>query len=210
MIGGLLGANTPAFADQPAGTIGIGQWVTVTNTGDALVAISRVRVLEDDDASAGDFLLTTDRCTDETLAPGESRTLTLTFRSGARDVGEYTSALQAFEAASGAAVEVPLALTVTQGTDAEEGTAEPETASLSVYPNPSAGEAVVELTLSEASETRVVLFDVLGREVAVLHDGPLGTGSHRLALDGRRLPSGVYLVRVEGATSLSRRITLVP
>ncbi len=63
---------------------------------------------------------------DGTLAPGASREIALTFRAGARGVGDYTSALQAFDAATGEAVEVALTLTVTQGTDAEDETTAPE------------------------------------------------------------------------------------
>ena len=100
---------------------------------------------------------------DGTLAPGENREIILTFRSGARDVGEYTSSLQAFEAESGVAVEVPLVLTVTQGTGTEDEARAPEAASLAVYPNPSDGSAVVALTNPEAAGVRVELFDVAGR-----------------------------------------------
>ena len=45
---------------------------------------------------------------------------------------------------------------------------------------------------------RVTLVDALGRTVAVLHDGPLA-GRTRLAIDGRSLAPGVYVVRVESA-----------
>ena len=135
---------------------------------------------------------------DGTLAPGESRTLTLTFRPGGRAIGEYIATLQAFEAETGEAVEVPLSMEVTQGTDTEDEADVPEASSLSVYPNPMRGAATVALTLGVASEVRVAVYDVLGREVAVLHEGPLGAGMHELRLNGRSLPSGLYLVRVVG------------
>ncbi len=147
---------------------------------------------------------------DGTLAPDESRTITLAFRAGAREVGDYTSALQAFDAETGEAVEVPLSLTVTQGTAAEDGTTEPKALSLSVYPNPSAGGATVALTLDAASEVRVVVYDVLGRQVAVLHAGPLSMGEHAFALDRRTLPAGLYLVQAEGGGQrFTERTTLV-
>lgn len=46
---------------------------------------------------------------------------------------------------------------------------------------------------------RVTLTDALGRLVAVLHDGPLATTS-RIAIDGRTLAPGVYVVRAESAS----------
>jgi hypothetical protein len=55
----------------------------------------------------------------------------------------------------------------------------------------------------------MALYDVLGREVAVLHDGPLAAGAHRLALDASRLPPGVYVVRAVGAgLGLRRSVTV--
>jgi hypothetical protein len=147
---------------------------------------------------------------DGTLAPGESREVTLTFRAGTRAVGDYTSALQALDAATGEAVEVPLVLTVTQGTDAEDETAAPEPSSLSVYPNPTSASAIVALTLETASDMRVSVYDVLGRRVATLAEGPLAAGAHRFALDAQALPSGVYVVRAKaGDVVLSERITVV-
>ena len=147
---------------------------------------------------------------DGELGPGDSVEVPLTFRPGARPVGTYEAALQVFDAATDAVVEVPLSLTVTEGTDAEEEGAEPEAVALSVYPNPSAGSATVALTLAEPSEVRVAVYDVLGREVAVLHEGRFSAGSHRLVFDGAELPSGLYLVGVESnGFSATRRVTLM-
>ncbi|MEM1043992.1 MAG: T9SS type A sorting domain-containing protein, partial [Bacteroidota bacterium] len=65
-------------------------------------------------------------------------------------------------------------------------------------------------TLPEAGEATVAVFDVLGRRVARLHAGPLAGGTHRFRLEAAGLPSGVYLVRVEGGgASLVRRLTVV-
>ncbi len=147
---------------------------------------------------------------DGMLAPGESREVALTFRPGAREVGEYTASLQVFEAESGEAVEVPLTLTVVPGVDTEDGAAPEEASGLEVYPNPSRSAATVSLTLDAASEVRVVVYDVLGRVVAVLHAGPLGAGEYALAFETEGLPAGIYLVRVEsGEHRLTDRITLL-
>ena len=139
-----------------------------------------------------------DAAWDGTLAPGESREITLTFRAGARAVGDYTSALQAFDAATGEAVEVPLTLAVTQGTEAEDEAEVPAASSLIVYPNPTRVAATVALTLRDAADVRVVAYDVLGRRVAVLHEGALAVGDHAFRLDLSALPAGTYFVRFEG------------
>ena len=83
-------------------------------------------------------------------------------------------------------------------------------AALAVAPNPVRGESAVTLTLAAPGAVSVAVLDVLGREVAQLHDGPLSAGAHRLALDAERLPAGVYVVRATtpGGTT-SRTLTVV-
>ncbi len=75
----------------------------------------------------------------------------------------------------------------------------------SVRPNPSAGAIRVSLTLAEVADVRVAVFDALGREVALLREGPAPEGALGLSLDGTALPAGVYVVRavVRGAAGSS-------
>ncbi|MEM6784257.1 MAG: T9SS type A sorting domain-containing protein, partial [Bacteroidota bacterium] len=80
---------------------------------------------------------------------------------------------------------------------------------LAVYPNPTGGTATVALFVGTATEARVVVYDVLGRAVARLHDGA-ATARLRLSLDTASLPAGVYVVRAEaGDAVLTRRLTVV-
>ena len=53
------------------------------------------------------------------------------------------------------------------------------------------------LTLAAASDVSVVLYDVLGREAAVVHRGRLDAGVHRLVLDAGLLPAGTYVARAQ-------------
>jgi predicted extracellular nuclease len=55
-------ATTPTFPDQAAGTFGPSQTVTVTNTGDAPLHVSGVRVTDADEGSSDDFRIALDRC----------------------------------------------------------------------------------------------------------------------------------------------------
>ncbi len=78
------------------------------------------------------------------------------------------------------------------------------------FPNPFIAQTDFHFDLTRATRVRLHIFDLLGREVARLHDAFLGPGSHRLTWlpDGR--PAGLYLVRLEAGTQvLTRRITLV-
>jgi hypothetical protein len=81
-VGPLLSTDTPAFPQQAVGTIGPGQWVTLTDSGDANVQITRVAIAEANEESAGDFLLSADHCTGATLVPGEACRVQIRFAPG--------------------------------------------------------------------------------------------------------------------------------
>ncbi len=82
--------------------------------------------------------------------------------------------------------------------------------SLAVTPNPvGVSGARVRYAVSQGGGRRVSLYDVLGREVAVLVDGAAGAGEHEVELDVDRLVPGVYSVRLTAGTDvLTRRITV--
>lgn len=76
-------------------------------------------------------------------------------------------------------------------------------------PNPFTTGTVVAFDLPELAAVRLAVYDVLGREVAVLAEGGLEAGRYTLVFDGQRLPAGVYVVRLQaGAFTASRRMTL--
>ncbi|MEM0961971.1 MAG: T9SS type A sorting domain-containing protein [Bacteroidota bacterium] len=76
-------------------------------------------------------------------------------------------------------------------------------------PNPTASRTAVAVTLAEAGIARVAVTDLLGREVAVLADGPLAAGTTRLDLDASALPAGVYVARVvTGGLARTLRFTV--
>ncbi|MEO0743575.1 MAG: T9SS type A sorting domain-containing protein [Bacteroidota bacterium] len=77
------------------------------------------------------------------------------------------------------------------------------------YPNPTRDAVTVPLTLAQPAEVRVVVTDLLGREVAVLADGSQQAGRHALTLDTGALASGVYVVRATvGGVTATQRVTV--
>ncbi|MEM9997149.1 MAG: T9SS type A sorting domain-containing protein [Bacteroidota bacterium] len=85
----------------------------------------------------------------------------------------------------------------------------PATSALTAAPNPFVDRTTLSLALADAQRIEAVAYDVLGRRVAMLHDGPLGAGTHTLPFEAARLPAGVYVVRVTGDDlALTRRVTL--
>ena len=75
---------------------------------------------------------------------------------------------------------------------------------------PTRGASVVRLALVEGADVSVVVYDALGRRMAVLHDGLLGAGTHALRLDATGLPPGVYVVFATSAMGVAtQRLTVV-
>ncbi|MEM1041235.1 MAG: T9SS type A sorting domain-containing protein [Bacteroidota bacterium] len=105
------------------------------------------------------------------------------------------------DAAPWSVVEVPAA----------QSAATPERFALhAAYPNPFETATSLGFDVPEATSLNVTVYDVLGREVAVLLDRTVEAGRHTVRLDGAGLSRGVYLVRLQaGAVSQVRRVTLV-
>lgn len=88
----------------------------------------------------------------------------------------------------------------------------PTTFTLSeVYPNPFNPQAQFTLEVAQTQHVRVVVFDILGREVDMLHTGALAGGAlHRFTLNAAAWTSGSYLIRIVGDTfTETRRVMLV-
>ena len=73
------------------------------------------------------------------------------------------------------------------------GYAEP---GLEVLPNPACKEASVTFGLSREGQVRLELYDLLGRKISTLQDGPLKAGPKSYALDTRDHPTGIYYLRL--------------
>jgi hypothetical protein len=77
------------------------------------------------------------------------------------------------------------------------------------YPNPFNPETVLELRVPYEAVALVRIFDLLGREVATLWNGPVRPGTHKLLWNASGLASGVYYARLEaGSTVHTRKLVL--
>lgn len=90
-----------------------------------------------------------------------------------------------------------LAVTGTNAPVANEGGVVPESLDMSLYPNPTADTARLDLQLDSPERVVVKVFDVTGREVATLHEGPIA-GQISLELDSSRFTNGTYIVQLRG------------
>ena len=69
------------------------------------------------------------------------------------------------------------------------------------YPNPFNAQVVLSFAIPRATTVELVVFDILGRPVRRVVDGPMEAGAYRLFWDGRdqlgrRVASGVYVYRL--------------
>ena len=90
-----------------------------------------------------------------------------------------------------------------------------ETALMQNYPNPFNPETVIQYSVRGEKWVRLAVYDLLGREVAVLVDGPKPAGTHTVRFEARDasnspLPSGVYFYRMTAdGFSAARKLVIV-
>jgi hypothetical protein len=78
------------------------------------------------------------------------------------------------------------------------------------FPNPFNPKTAVRFQLSAASEVRLVVYDLLGREVATLVNEKRPAGSYLVTFDASSLASGTYLYRlIAGREVQIRKMVLV-
>ncbi len=125
---------------------------------------------------------------------------------------------------------------ITTGIAVRTGAPVPTSFSLSNYPNPFNPSTQIEYTVGgvrdqglgvgnpiknseflihnspegQVSMVRLGVYDILGREVAVLVNEPQPPGTYTVRFDARSLASGVYLARIEaGGFSTTRKLMLL-
>ena len=78
-------------------------------------------------------------------------------------------------------------------------------------PNPFTHRTTFRLHVAEAQHVRAEVYNMLGQRVTQLYDGILPAGTaHMLTFEADGLPSGIYIIRVQGkAFTASRQVTLL-
>ncbi|MCH8524478.1 MAG: T9SS type A sorting domain-containing protein, partial [Balneolales bacterium] len=78
------------------------------------------------------------------------------------------------------------------------------------FPNPFNPTTSITYHVPKSGEIRLSVFDMLGREVAVVVNGTVNAGTHTVNVDGRSLSSGMYIYRLQaGNQVITRKMTLV-
>lgn len=116
--------------------------------------------------------------------------------------GTNASAMISSATLSGGAVTANLVVGISQTVTGSEAEAETMQAAMQPpFPNPCNTITTVRLSLpTNESRMYIAVYDLLGREVLKLHDGPLAAGLHGVEVDTRGLAVGAYIVHAESAT----------
>ena len=78
------------------------------------------------------------------------------------------------------------------------------------YPNPFNPSTTISYELPEPTRVQLNVFDMLGREVAVLVDGEKAAGRHAVRFNAEGLTSGIYVYRIHAGTfTQTRKFTLM-
>jgi hypothetical protein len=81
---------------------------------------------------------------------------------------------------------------------------------LIVSPNPFNAETAISFVLPAPTDVHLNVYDLGGRQIALLKRGPLTAGSYTLSWDARRNSSGVYIVRLQTkAGEVAKKILLL-
>jgi hypothetical protein len=78
------------------------------------------------------------------------------------------------------------------------------------FPNPFNPRTVIRFQNAKSVRVTLAIFDLLGRKIATLADGPMSPGIHETAFDANGIPSGVYLCRLSAGpyTQISKMLVL--
>ena len=82
------------------------------------------------------------------------------------------------------------------GIDDEKGELPTEFALSQNYPNPFNPNTVIKYTLPNRSEVKLIIYNLRGEEVALLFNGTMPAGNHRISWDASNFASGIYFYRL--------------
>lgn len=78
------------------------------------------------------------------------------------------------------------------------------------YPNPFNPATTINFNLAKDAKVSLVVYDVMGREVANLVSGEMSKGSHKVTFDASRLVSGVYYYNLKaGNLNQTKKMMLI-
>jgi hypothetical protein len=195
---------------------------TVSNVGNADLVVSGILVAEDgtpDPVTANDFAISP---ASFTLPPKGTQQVDITYKASTTSRDTLLLAIPNNDLSEHSRGLVILAsATVTSVASSDPGSIPGQYVLAQNYPNPISLGGVSKLAASSATEIRyglkanghakIRIFDMLGREVAVLVDGIKPAGEHRVTWQPSRLTAGIYFYSLEvNGFRETRKMVLLP
>jgi hypothetical protein len=145
------------------------------------------------------------------LAPGDSGKVTFSIHPLQLVAGYYAAGIMLEPKTGSAQVELMKSYTFQIVLTSVPGTAQlpREVALRQCYPNPFNPGTTITYELPRASELKLSVFDLLGREVSVLVNESKDAGVHEVKFDGSSLPSGAYFCRLRAGQFVQTRKLLL-
>jgi len=111
--------------------------------------------------------------------------------------GSYTGTNPSFQATMSNYIN-EIAIYVVNTSVNQIGTEIPDKFELSQnYPNPFNPVTTIRFALPKAGNVVLKVYDILGKEVEVLHNGNLSAGYYKISLDAKNYASGMYFYKIE-------------
>jgi len=77
------------------------------------------------------------------------------------------------------------------------------------YPNPFNPTTTIRFSIPKSSHVKLMVFDILGKEVSTLVNGDIEQGEHSIVFNAQNLPSGVYLYKLTAGDFVQTRKMLL-
>lgn len=81
---------------------------------------------------------------------------------------------------------------------------------LTNYPNPFNPSTTIECTIQKPGIYSIIVYDVLGNVISVIHNGFFAMGTHSLSFNAGNLASGIYFYKLTGPNvNLSKKMVII-
>ncbi len=117
--------------------------------------------------------------------------------------GDYTYRIKAFNAVAESDYSNEASLTIV---GIEEEMTTPTDYSINQnYPNPFNPSTKIKFALPQNSHTKLIVYDLLGREIQTLINKELDAGYHEIIFDASIFPSGIYFYRIQSGNFIQTK-----
>ncbi len=132
------------------------------------------------------------------VEPEQSIPFNFVFNGIGLEEGDYTLSVHYIHNASGLEEYIPITMNVDSANAVTDDKLLPLQFGIGQnYPNPFNPSTGIPFTLPQETHAKLTVFDITGREIAVLVNEKLLSGHHSVVFNAGALPSGIYLIKLE-------------